>query len=216
MATPREGPYVWVTWITKLMAGEIHCEWAAWFRAHHKYTKLPSDFDLAQWTAQHTEMVRRRAETLRSEGSEVRLESQNAFRLTGRDGTVLAGKPDLVALRDGGATVIDCKTGSPKTSDHIQVLIYMIVLPHTHPDCRGRTLQGELQYTDASVAVAPDGLTPEFRALFRETMHRVGARAPLPRAPSYAECRFCDIGSADCPERIETPAGAAPADHDLF
>ena len=43
MARKRDGPYVWVSWITKLLAGEVNCEWAPWFKAHHTYQKVPSD-----------------------------------------------------------------------------------------------------------------------------------------------------------------------------
>jgi len=40
MSVLRRSPYIWVTWLTKLMAGEAQCEWASWFKAHHKYDKL--------------------------------------------------------------------------------------------------------------------------------------------------------------------------------
>jgi hypothetical protein len=80
MATPRDAPYIWVTWITRLMAGEAHCEWAAWFRAHHTYGKLPSAFDVTKWTAEHTALVRERAVALRADGYSVFVEEQNAFK----------------------------------------------------------------------------------------------------------------------------------------
>ncbi len=49
-------------------------------------------------------------------------------------------------------------------------------------------------------------------------MHLVGGRAVPPRVPSRDECRWCDIGPADCPERIDDPAPPPepPAAHDLF
>ncbi len=31
MALPREHPYIWATWLARLLAGEAHCEWAGWF-----------------------------------------------------------------------------------------------------------------------------------------------------------------------------------------
>ncbi|MHC4414297.1 MAG: PD-(D/E)XK nuclease family protein [Planctomycetota bacterium] len=216
MARARDEPYVWVTWITRLMAGEAHCEWSAWFRAHHTYDKSPSDFDLATWTARHTAMVRQRVAALKSDGFEVFLESQNAFKLRGTQGTVLAGKPDIVAVRGQDAKVIDCKTGAPKMGDHFQVLTYMIVLPFTHPACKGKAPDGEVQYTNDVVDIPSTKATPELRALFRETVHRIGGQAPLPRVPSYDECRFCDITAADCPQRVESPTTVDKTDHDLF
>ena len=29
------GPYLWVTWLPRLLSGESSCEWASWFKAHH-------------------------------------------------------------------------------------------------------------------------------------------------------------------------------------
>lgn len=36
MAMARNSPYVWVTWLTKILAGEQSCEWASWFKAHYQ------------------------------------------------------------------------------------------------------------------------------------------------------------------------------------
>ncbi len=216
MTAPRDEPYVWVTWITRLMAGEAHCEWAAWFRAHHSYQKLPSDFDLATWTARHTEMVRQRVADLKGDGYQVFVENQNAFKLRGSDGTVLAGKPDILAIRGGEAKVIDCKTGSPRISDHFQVLTYMIVLPFTHSACKGKDLDGQVHYSNEMVEIPSAKVTAQLRRLFKETMHRVGGGSALTRVPSYAECRFCDISGRDCPDRVESPPAEDDVKHDLF
>ncbi len=218
MASPRDEPYVWVTWITRLLAGENHCEWAAWFRAHHTYDKAPSDFDLAAWSAEHAAMVRARAAALRGEGFQVTLEGQNAFRLRGKTGTTLSGKPDILALKGGDALVIDCKTGSPKSSDQFQVMTYMLVLPHCNEALRGRAPQGEVQYRTGSVPVPASKVTPRLRELFRAVMEQTGGDEPPPRVPSWDECRFCDITAADCPQRVQAaPAAAAqPAANPLF
>ena len=36
MALLRDSPYIWATWLTKLLAGENSCEWAACFRSQHE------------------------------------------------------------------------------------------------------------------------------------------------------------------------------------
>ena len=57
MPETRATPYIWVTWLTKLLVGENSCEWAAWFRAHHEswsYDKVPSTFDATTWQLNHT------------------------------------------------------------------------------------------------------------------------------------------------------------------
>ena len=47
-------------------------------------------------------------------------------------------------------------------------------------------------------------------------MAHVGRNAALERVPSFNECRFCDIGQLDCPDRIETQPDDGADDHDLF
>ena len=37
MAKPRSGgPYIWVTLLSKLLAGDESCEYAGWFKAQHE------------------------------------------------------------------------------------------------------------------------------------------------------------------------------------
>jgi len=56
MTKTRDGLYVWITWLSKLMAGEVKCVWAPWFRTRYTgYRKAPSDFQLAVWTVEHTQ-----------------------------------------------------------------------------------------------------------------------------------------------------------------
>ena len=46
------GPYVWVTWFSKLLVGENSCGWGFWFTAQHdgsSWDKIPSDFDQVRW-----------------------------------------------------------------------------------------------------------------------------------------------------------------------
>ena len=216
MTVPRDGSYIWVTWITGLMAADRHCEWSAWFRAHFQgFDKVPTDFDLAAWKAAHGEMVRSRAEELRKQGYGVFVEDQNKFSLKGRAAT-LGGVPDLVAVRDGQGLVVDCKSGKQRDSDWFQVLTYMFVLPLTHKACRGIGLAGEVQYRDSRRRIEPQKLTDELKGLISATIERVGGEAPLPKVPSLGECRFCDLTVADCPERVEEARRVEVVETDLF
>jgi len=217
MTAPRDGSYIWVTWITGLMSADRQCEWSAWFRAHFQgYDRVPSDFDLSKWKAAHGEMVRARADELRGEGYTVFVEGQNKFSLKGRAAT-LGGVPDLVAVRDGRGLVVDCKSGKQRDSDAFQVLTYMLVLPLTHEACRGVSLAGEVQYRDSRLRIEPEKLDDELRGLIRATIERVGGDAEPSRVPSLGECRFCDITAADCPERVDEEERApAEVEHDLF
>ncbi|MDE0207367.1 MAG: PD-(D/E)XK nuclease family protein [Candidatus Tectomicrobia bacterium] len=211
---PRDAPYVWVTWVSRLLAGDAQCSWAAWFRAHHMYERQATD--LTRWAAEHAAMVCEQAETLKKAAYSVLLEDQNRIRLRGQSGVTLGGKPDIVAWRDGEGLIVECKTGQPRHADRIQVMIYMLVLPHAQPIWRGRTLTGRVQYRSGSVDVPADDLDPVFRTRFRDMMAQVGGGAAPGRVPSFYECRYCDIGKADCPERIESLPPDKAGEHDLF
>ena len=217
MAEPREAPYVWVTWVSKFMAGEVQCEWASWFRAHYTYERRPSDFNLAQWTADHGRLVRERTMALRAEGYDVRVEGQNAFRMRGRREVTLAGKPDIVAERDESVWIIDCKTGMSRVSDHLQVMIYMLILPYVQPRWTNTPIQGVVQYRHDRVPIPAQAVDAAFRGHFRQAMEQIGGADALLRAPSYAECQFCDISIRECAERVDTPPpDIQPSEHDLF
>jgi PD-(D/E)XK nuclease superfamily len=196
MSIPRGEPYVWVSWLAKLLAGEAHCQWALWFRAHHRYDKVPSDLDAAGWCVRHAALVGETEQALREEGWKVWVEDQNKFTIRGRTAT-LAGKPDLVAIKGEVVRVIDCKTGSRKGSDFLQVLIYLLLLPRVHPECRGKLLSGEVRYFRDDRALRHWGLgnhcedngrPRSFKALHREGIpgDRRLTQSPLVTRPAAA------------------------------
>ena len=99
MAIRREYPYIWATWLAKLLAGESAYEWAVWFKAHHRnWTRTPSDFNQAQWMLDHTALLNERITNWEVGGFDIDVEAQNRFELRGKSAT-LAGRPDLVARR---------------------------------------------------------------------------------------------------------------------
>lgn len=217
MAVRRADPYIWVTWLTKLLAGESQCEWSAWFRAHHKdYDRLPADFDLAAWTLEHNELVRLRREQLLDDGYQVYAEDENAFRRVGKTGIVVSGKPDLVALRDGKGIIEDCKTGRPRTSDQLQVLVYMLLFPIGNALCSQVKFSGRIVYKSGSLDVPAAALDEAFRTRFVDLVQRVGGEKPLPKNPVWSECHWCDIGPADCLYRVDQPPESVEASTDLF
>ena len=212
---PRTSPYMWATWLTKPMAAEQQCLFSSWFKAHFTYTKMSSDFNLAKWSAEHGAMVAARAKALEAEGYTVYLEDQNSFRVRGRGGAVLSGKPDIVAARGDELRVVDCKTGGQRHSDVMQVLLYMFVLsqPNGHQAYKGQTIVGEVMYRGSSVELPLEALEAE---VFKETLTRVvevvvAPEAPEP-APSYRECKFCDISKVYCPMRNDQPPSFAETD----
>ena len=143
---PRGGLYVWVTWLSKLMAGEVRCHWAPWFRTHYTdYLRAPSDFQMAAWTAEHTQMLDQLVKEREGRGEGVFKEDQNRFRVRRPSGLTIAGRPDLIAVDEEGlATIYDAKTGEPRQSDIIQVMLYMMCLPYGSPLYKGKAIQDSL------------------------------------------------------------------------
>ena len=53
----RDGPYIWVTWLNKLVTGDQSCEWAYWFRTQFdssSWTRAERVGNLARWQVGHT------------------------------------------------------------------------------------------------------------------------------------------------------------------
>ena len=219
MAVQRKGkPYIWVTWLTKLMVGENSCEWNPWFRAHHERWSweavsagagLPS---LAEWQMRHTEGIVQTRQSLEQDGWTVYTENQNFFRLAG-ESAVLGGKPDLIALRDEDGRVagriIDIKTGKPQPSHIAQVMLYQYAVPRALGQYRAVCFDGRLAYPDHMVEIPAEAVDQRFVDSLGELIRRVGASAPARRVPSEGECRFCDLPAEECAEKILEPVQVA-------
>ena len=206
MTRPRTGSYVWVTWLSKLMAGETQCLWAPWFRTHYtNYTRAPSDFQLAAWTADHSRMLDQLVKEGEATGEGVFKEQQNHFRVRRPSGLTIAGKPDLITVgKEGLTTVYDTKTGKPRQSDIIQVMLYMMCLPYASPLYKGKTIQGQVVYKSMmSTNIPADAIDKEFQGTVTYFLNLMEDQKSPARTPTPAECRFCDITSEDCPDRIE-------------
>lgn len=220
----RSFPYIWVSWITGLLAGDDHCEWAAWFKAHHqRYDKVVrgDGARLAQWQGEHATLVRQLAAEARDAGYTPYLESQNKFELRGRV-AVLAGKADLVKVRlpdlvnglDPGAAVdavvVDAKTGAEKAKDIWQVFLYMRFLPLVHDVLKpfakaGKlVLHGEVAYNTGRIEFGPREITESTAGRMTTLIEKIAAATEPQRVPSAAECAYCDIGRTHCPVRVES------------
>ena len=203
-AAQRAFPYIWTTWLTKLLTGESSCEWAAWFRAHHQgWDRPPNDFNFAQWQIEHTALLNDTRRKFEDSGYDVRVEGQNAFRLQGRIAT-LAGQPDLLVLNKDHILIIDAKTGAERASHVAQVMVYMYALPRALEQYRDARISGEIHYPNRIQRVPQGGVDRGFIHRLITLIHRVAAPDPPPWTPSGPECRFCDITAADCPERVES------------
>lgn len=208
MAIRRMTPYIWVTWLAKLLVGDSSCEWAGWFKAQHEgnsWKKVPSDFDLEAWLRKHTKAVNAERSEWEQQGYIVSTEDQNSFALNGKSAT-LGGKPDLVATVGDEGVIIDIKTGKPHESHKIQVMLYMYALPKAHGVYRNCEFDGRIIYNDYEDVIIPSEAAAEesFQSdVFSLIKRLANADRAARKVPSTRECRFCDISSVDCPERME-------------
>ena len=142
MARAREHPYIWATWLARLLAGEAHCEWAGWFRAHYQdWTKPTSDFDSARWMMDHTALVNEARTSREKLGYEVFTEEQNFFTLRGKAAT-LAGKPDLIAVKGNDLVIVDAKTGKPSPAPQRPSPDLYVRRPQGHTGIQGNGIPG--------------------------------------------------------------------------
>lgn len=196
--TPRPVPYIWVSWIAKPLAGETQCLYQPWLKSHFKYDKRPdTSFNLAAWTADHSALVNARAAELRAAGWKVTLEGQNNFKLQGKS-AILAGQPDLIAVKDGVTLVVDGKTGQQRHADWWQVLLYILVVPRVKEYLTN--LRGEVTYKDHRLPIEPEELTSTRSAEIYALLRKIGESTRPPTTPSQKDCGFCDI--ADCQDRF--------------
>ena len=207
MATLRQtGPYIYPTWLPKLLAGLNGCEWKIWFQVHHdgrSWDKLPNDFDLTRYNLEHTELMRLCTEEYEERGFTVSVERQNDFRLQVATATI-SGRPDIVAWRDDEAVIVDAKAAKPNPSHEIQVMLYMTWLPMIDPRFQKVKLSGEVYYREeATINIPATSVNDRFKEITAGLIGRVTSKTPPRKAPSVSECRYCPISSRYCPERRE-------------
>ena len=217
MAYARRNPYLHATWIPRYLTGDKSCLWACWFKANYQgYDRMPSDFDVARWTMEHTDLLNRLIADLEEQGCELFIEHQNGFRVeSSRTGAVISGRVDLMArFPDGRAVVYDVKTGQEAASHIAQVQLYMYLLPKSDltkwREIPEGSLHGAVVYPGGrQVDIPAESVDDAFEASVADFMQKMTAPVPPRRVPSGPECRFCELTKGDCPERIDTGASAA-------
>ena len=214
MMERRRKVYIWPTWITGLLSGDKHCEWAAWVRAHYHYEKRQEtgrENSLSQWKAEHAAFVTAHAENLRADGWSVRFEDQNKFNYIGKAATV-GGCPDIVAVKPGLVRIDDAKTGKERDSDFWQVAVYGMLLPLVDDSISELVVWGNVIYKNRTREIMPIQIL-EARPMIVDRIKRTSDDTTPRRTPSGSECAFCDING--CPERIENADGLS-AEGDAF
>ena len=208
----RTGPYIWATWLPKLLAGSDSCEWAIWFKAQYygnSYKKRPRD--LSEYLLKHTSMVQEVREQLEADDYGGLIEDQNRFDLNGSSIQVtIQGKPDLVAVKDGAVTVIDIKSGQARDFHAYQVMLYMYALGRSK--YQDMPMEGKLVYQTHEVEVPYSRIDDEFTTALGALVRRLCSLEPPARVPSPRECGWCEITVEDCPDLMEGEFIQAEAD----
>ena len=212
MAQERRGqPYIWATWLARILSGDKACEWAVWFRARHEpgSWRRVGNGASAAWHLRHTALLTQTIRRWSNRAENLLVEDQNYFALHGKRAT-LAGKPDLVAVNGSTGTVLDVKTGQPSPAHEVQVMLYMYAASRAlYP---GRTFDGLVVYQDREEHISADAIDEEFVETMSSTIARLTGYPQPRRMPSAAECRFCDLTLEVCPDRIDEAAVAVATD----
>ena len=86
--------------------------------------------------------------------------------------------------------------------------LYMYAIPRALPQYRNARIAGELVYHNRTQQVPQDGVDQGFVRELGALIRRVASDTAPQRVPSVQECRFCDISSVECPERVEVVSDA--------
>ncbi len=206
MKQKRDGVYIWVTWLSKLMTGEQSCEWSPWLKSNYEYyERVSDDFDSAAWKIEHTRLLRELRIERQKTGGHIFLEKQNSFKYKTPNGIVIAGVPDMIELTSTDHGIIyDAKTGQRSQSHQVQVILYMYLIPLARPEWAGIVFDGVVQYKDGMVDISASAVAASFKENFDYFVKILASDNPPCKAPNESNCRFCDIHKQECPERIES------------
>lgn len=198
-ATPREQPFIWVTWLASVLAGP-KCGWAPWFRTNHELrVTQPDDPDAPMWRARHEEIVDRVDSGLVATG--LTTERELPLKVTFEDGVSIFGKADLVATDVDSRSIViyEAKGGKwPQPSDQIQLLIYMWLMEATVEESEAWDISGWLvrQQDNDPFESLPEGFDDSIML----GIEYLTSPNPPARVPG-SHCRFCSITRVDCPVR---------------
>ncbi len=151
-------------------------------------------------------MLHDTAAEFRSNGYRIYLENQNTIRVKGQGGAILGAKPGLVAIKEDTAIIVDCKTGKPRTSESLQVRLYMYLLGQwsTHPARRCRRILGEVRYrtSKGETLALPHAAADGVADLLKGYMQVFLSPTPPEATPSFHECRFCELAGSVCLDAV--------------
>ena len=197
MAKERDSPYIWVTWLAKIMSGDVSCHWQGWFPSHNQLTeKETSDFDMAGWSIDHTKMLTELKEKLTEEGYNPIIEYPIKYKIPGSH-IEIAGKSDCIIEEKDKIIIYDCKTGKESAVHQVQVMLYIYLLSKSK--FSKKQIRGIIKYKDKEIEISQ--LSENFEESFNFFINILSSVKPPTKNPGD-DCRFCNITKNDCPERM--------------
>ena len=155
-----------------------------------------------EWSIDYTQRLNSCIKRYEEQGYEVSNGGPNDYVLS-VGGTVLSGRPDVIATRGDECVVIDFPKGKPNRAHALQVTTHMYALPRAVERLRGMSPRGEVAYMRELVDLPASSVDLEFISNLSRLVGRLASGEPLARVPSPEECGMCDITAADCPERLD-------------
>lgn len=195
---PRSGlPSFWVTHLAKVLVGEQPCLLQPWLQGRFTLPRRQSG-DLADWKANHTELLQKTVRERADAGWKCRTES--FFRVTGQHG-IVSGKADLILQQaDKRPRIVDCKSGKPKDSDTMQVMLEQVLIPLAW-NAPGMQFEGEIVYANGNgIVLMPQDAAKQRGRIFTMIRELATMARPAP-SPSRDSCLFCDVPDSECGQR---------------
>ena len=199
------GPRISPLWLAGLLSGEARCHWASGFRTHYEdwHTVETPGLPGFDWRIQYTVQLNGCIRRYEEQGYTVSNGVPNAYYTLSLGDAVLSGRPDVIAVKDDDCVVIDFPKGEANRSHPFQVMTHMYALPRAVDRFQDMSPRGELVYWEEQVDIPAGSLAREFVESLQRQAERLASGEPLARVPSLDECWTCDIGAADCPERMD-------------
>lgn len=188
----RKYPIVAPSWLSKPLIGESQCLLQYYVQVHYK---LSPNRSFVSYQIEHQSFLMERKQFWRAEGCSVSADKVNKISFVTKRGPQFIGNPDLYVKELNHFE--ELKTGNPKDSDVIQLMLYMAAAPYVY---RLQEIpSGEVRYSDGScIAVLPEDITQKFKDRVTQLIGIfVADQIPEPE-PSESDCRFCKFNQY-CP-----------------
>ena len=199
----RREAYLHPSWLASYVSGEKQCELGLFLQAQFILPKQKTSFDLANYK-QKQALLKKISQDYQNWGYQTFVEEANEYQIKSKSGATISCRPDLVAIKDDKAIVVDVKTGGVKLKDYAQVQLYMSTIPIAALHGIQSIPHGEIIYQDCgSSEITPSEITTEWQSEVAKLIQVAsGSKMPKPN-PSISECCYCSAASVCISKKTE-------------